>query len=432
MGVDNRTGVQPKSTRDSIAFAALTLFAVLVYTIPAEWIEAFSKLRLALLASITAAGLMAIRRLAKREAFYFDGPRGVALILFGLLAFVSKSWSVAPEVSSHHGVEILKLVAIYLTMVNVITTPRRLAVFAGAMVLSSIVTSYHVIQWHQAGVDLVEGYRARWLGVYADPNHMAMDIGIVIPMAVALLVHRTNPVWVRAAALLAAGLAVTAIVFSYSRGGFIGLVVAMTVWIFLERTRRMSTLLMGAVLALGLLLFAPKTFWERNQTLETIDEDASAMGRVYAWEVASRMSQDNPILGVGAGGFRYAWPLYAPHEAATAYVAHNVYLDVVGELGFLGLLLFLVFTGGAAGGAFTATRDREMGWLANGIAAAVVGYVVCDLFSGYTLSSHFYVMFGLAACADRIAAARARATAKAKVPASNEASPAIGGPMVEV
>ncbi|HEY0094707.1 MAG TPA: polymerase, partial [Archangium sp.] len=110
-----------------------------------------------------------------------------------------------------------------------------------------------------------------------------------------------------------------------------------------------------------------------------------------------------PLLGVGAGGFRFAWPLYAPPEATRAYVAHNVFLDVIGELGFVGLLFFLVFAGGATGGAFEASKDEEMGWLARGLAASMAGYLICQLFSGYILSAHLYVLFGLAACAQRIA-----------------------------
>jgi O-antigen ligase len=216
----------------------------------------------------------------------------------------------------------------------------------------------------------------------------------------------------------AAVLAVVAIVFSHSRGGFIGLCVAMGMWAFREK-RRMQALVVGALFAIGLVLFAPQSFWSRNETVGRFQEDASAMGRVYAWNVASKMSVDRPLLGVGVGGFRYAWPQYAPPEARRAYVAHNVFLDVIGELGFVGLLFFLIFAGGASGGAFTASSKGEIAWLARGLSAAVTGYLICDLFSGYILSAHFYVLFGLAACADRIA----RQEAAALVPST--AAPAV-------
>jgi putative inorganic carbon (HCO3(-)) transporter len=393
---------QPGRAPDAIAFGALLLFVAVMYTVPSVWIPALESVRLAFIASIVAATLTAVRRVARREPFVLDGVRGVALVCFGLWTLASGGWSINPEATETHAIEILKLVAIYLTMVNVVTTPRRLAAFAVVMVLASTVTSGHVIDWHHRGEDLIEGFRARWVGVYADPNHMAMDLGLVVPLAAAVVLHKKNPLWVRVLCALAIPLAVTAVVYSYSRGGFIGLIVAMTVWIFLHRGRRFSTLLVGGALAAGLLLFAPKSFWDRNETLTSFHEDASAMGRVHAWEVAAGMSLDHPVRGVGAGGFRYAWPLYARPEARTAYVAHNVYLDVVGELGFVGLLLFLVFTGGAAAGALAGTASRTSGWMAAAIAGAVAGYVVCCLFSGYLTSAHFYVLFALAACAERV------------------------------
>jgi putative inorganic carbon (HCO3(-)) transporter len=396
--------------KDILAFYALTVFAAVMYAVPGEWIPVIAPLRLALVSSGLAAGLMALRRLGRAEPLYFDGARGLSLLAFSGLAFASVAWSVNPEVTRATGIELLKLTAIYLTIINVITSGKRLAVVCGAMVLASIVASIGVINWFRAGVDMVEGFRSRWVGVYADPNHMAMNMGLVVPLAVAFLARKESKLLMRVACALAAVLAVVAIVLSHSRGGFIGLSGAMLVWAVREK-RRMQSLVVGSLLALGLVMFAPKSFWERNETVATFHEDASAMGRVYAWQVASRISLDNPLLGIGAGSFKYAWPLYAPPEAKRAYVAHNIFLDVIGETGFVGLLFFLVFAGGATGGAFTGSKDSEMGWLGRALAAAMAGYLVCDLFSGYILSAHLYVLFGLAAASERIAMARARSAA---------------------
>ncbi|ABF88683.1 O-antigen polymerase family protein [Myxococcus xanthus DK 1622] len=390
--------------RDVWAFYALTAFAAVMYSVPGEWIPALAPLRLALVTSGLAAGLMVIRRLGRAEPLYLDGSRGLALIAFSTLAVASVGWSVIPEVTTATGVELLKLTAIYITFINVITTGRRLAVVCGAMVLASVVTSIGAINWYLVGEDLVEGFRARWVGVYADPNHMAMNLALVVPLAVAFVARKSSGWLWRLACLTAAILAVAAIVVSHSRGGFIGLSAAMAVWAIREK-RRIQAIVVGSLFVMGLLVFAPQSFWQRNETVAEFHEDASAMGRVYAWQVASRISLDKPLLGVGAGGFRYAWPMYAPPEARRAYVAHNIFLDVIGELGWVGLLFFMVFTGGAAGGAFEASRDKEVGWLARALSASVVGYLVCDLFSGYILSAHLYVLFGLAAAAHRVARA---------------------------
>ncbi len=394
--------------RDVVAFYALTTFAALMYVLPQVWMPMVAPLRLALLTSGLAAGLMALRRVGRGESLSLDGLRGGALLAFSALAMLSMVWSVNPEVSRFTAIELFKLTAIYITLINVITTPKRLAFMCGALVLGSIVTSSFVINEHFVGTPetLVEGYRAHWAEVYADPNRSAMNIGIIVPLAVAFLARKQSGWAMRALSLLAIILAAVAITFTFSRGGFIGLAVAMGVWALREK-KKLRSLLLGIALAIGFVVFAPKTFWERNETVATLHQDASAMGRVYAWQVTSRMSLDKPLLGVGAGAFRYAWFDYAPPEAHRAYVAHNIFLDVIGEMGWVGLLFFLVFAGSATGGAFEASKDERHGWMARGLAAAMTGYLICDMFSGYILSAHLYVLFGLAASAHRIAQAHA-------------------------
>lgn len=406
--------------KDTIAFVALTVFVAQMYAVPGEWIAAMEPLRLALVSSAVAALMVGIRRLGKAEPLVLDGYRGGALICLTLLAFASMLWSVNPAVSRFTAIELAKLTAIYLTIVNVVTTARRLAIVAGAMVLASIVTSIGVIDWYFAGVDLIDGFRARWVGVYADPNHMAMNLCIILPLAVAFLARKQTPWVMRALCLAAAVLSVVAIVYSHSRGGFIGLSVAMVLWAMREK-RRLQAVGVGLLFFIGLLLFAPDSFWKRNETVTEFEEDASAMGRVYAWQVAAAISQDRPLLGVGAGSFQYAWPLYAPAEAGTSYVAHNVFLDVIGELGFVGLLLFLIFTGSAAAGAFEVSGASRHAWLARAFGAAAAAYLVCDLFSGYLLSSHFYVLFGFAASIERIIRAERAAEAAGEL-SSNDAA----------
>jgi O-antigen ligase len=390
------------------AFIALTAFVVQMYSVPGEWIPQLAPLRFALLFSSVGAALFLLQSVGSMAPIALDGVRGHALLAFAAVAAASQRWSVEPEVTRAWMVDLLKLVAVYFTLVNVVTTARRLTVICAAMVLASIVTSIGVIHWYHKGVDLVEGFRARWVGVYADPNHMAEAMVIILPLVAAFVAHKRMGLFFRGLCLAAGGLATVAIVESHSRGGFIGLTAGMVVWALRERQYRVRAVLTGLALAVGLAVFAPKSFWDRNDTLQNFHEDASAMGRVYAWRVSNAISLDRPLLGVGGGAFRFAWHVYAPFEAKKAYVAHNIYLDIIGELGWVGLFFFMIFSGGAAGGAFAASRDDGLGWLARGLAASMVGYLLCNCFSGQLLSAHLYVLFALAASAERIVKGEAR------------------------
>jgi O-antigen ligase len=398
---------------DSLAFAALVAFCALTYVAPAEWLPELAPLRLALATSAAALLLLLLARVGRGQALSLDGWRGGALILFTALTLASSLWSLAPEASRGLGLECVKYVGIYLTIVNLARTKRRLAILCGALVLASLVTSVGAIRWYLSGQELVEGYRARWVGLYADPNRMAMTLGLVVPMGLAFLASKAQGWPMRALAAAAVAVAVAAIVLSYSRGGFAGLAVASAVWVM--RERRLDRALVVALAGVALVALAPSAFWSRTQTVSTFKEDASAMGRVHAWTVASRMNADRPLLGRGAATFRAAWPLYAPPEARKAYEAHNVFLQVLAELGWIGLFLFLGFVGSGLQGALRASRDADVGWLARALAAAAAGYLVCSVSAGFLGgSAHFYVLFGLAAAAHRLSM-RAPAAAKAPV-----------------
>jgi O-antigen ligase len=89
--------------------------------------------------------------------------------------------------------------------------------------------------------------------------------------------------------------------------------------------------------------------------------DEAGAGRIRIWTTAERMIQAHPLLGVGARGFRYAYPTYA--EPGDTFVdtttdegashAHQIVLEVLSETGAIGLLFW------AAGAAFAIRAWRR-------------------------------------------------------------------------
>jgi probable O-glycosylation ligase (exosortase A-associated) len=385
------------------AFGLLLAFLGTVYTVPSQWLPWMAQWRPALVTSALAAGLVLLDWVRGRRRLVLGGSGGVLLVTFCALTLASIGWSLDPAASRFTAVELIKWLVAFLTLVNLVKSERRLALACLTLVLASLVTAHGVISFHEEGRDLVDGYRSRWLGTYSDPNMMAMCMGIVVPLALAFLLRRESPWLLRLACGVAGGLALTAMVLSYSRGGFLGLVASGVTWVLLERRASRTAAL--AVVALGLLVLAPQNFWERTQSVSRFEEDESAMSRVEAWTVTSRVNMDHPLLGVGAGTFLEAWRVYGPPESRRAYAAHNIFLQVISDLGFVGLALFLAFIGGVLGPLVKAARAGERGWLARALAAATVGYLVSCLFAGFLVVVHLYVLLGLGACAERVARA---------------------------
>jgi O-antigen ligase len=81
-----------------------------------------------------------------------------------------------------------------------------------------------------------------------------------------------------------------------------------------------------------------------NQSVATQGRDRllepSANGRIDQWHVAWRGFQAEPVAGTGAGTYALLWDRYRPYDAQVED-GHSLYLEVLGELGVVGLVLVL-------------------------------------------------------------------------------------------
>jgi len=91
--------------------------------------------------------------------------------------------------------------------------------------------------------------------------------------------------------------------------------------------------------------------------------EASANGRVQSWEVAVDSWRAEPLKGVGAGMFVHDWAERRPVDF-TEQDAHSLYLEVMAELGLVGLLLLLVVLLVPLGAALRRRRTERTLWSA--------------------------------------------------------------------
>jgi probable O-glycosylation ligase (exosortase A-associated) len=173
----------------------------------------------------------------------------------------------------------------------------------------------------------------------ADNNQLAMHLIIALPLIRYLQIH-SGIYFVRHGLFVVFILAVFSIIGSQSRGAFLGLAATGIAMVWLERYRAQ----MGAV-ALSLLIASafvvPNEWVERMQTITEYQQDESAVGRLNAWTFAYRVAQENPL----GGGFNVVKDsdlyLNLVPEAEKARAFHSIYFEVLGEHGFVGLLIFL-------------------------------------------------------------------------------------------
>jgi len=197
-----------------------------------------------------------------------------------------------------------------------------------------------------------------------DNNGLGLALVILVPF-VYYLYQITSRKYLRAILLASGGLMCFSILGSQSRGALLALV-AMTFFLALKSKRPvLMSVLLVAMLGTA-VLFMPETWTNRMQTIQTYDQDSSAMSRLYTWKTLLNLAIDRPLVG---GGFRTDNPLvfalYAPasvggYTGGEVLVAHSIYFEALGEHGFPGLLFYLLlgfFTWRKAGKLARQTRD---------------------------------------------------------------------------
>lgn len=171
-------------------------------------------------------------------------------------------------------------------------------------------------------------------------NEIALAILMIIPLMYFLKLHTQNR-YIRLALLGSMVLCAIAVIGSYSRGALLAGGVTL---IFLWFGMKHKVLTVAVVLSLGLAIapFIPEQWYNRMNTIESYSQDASALGRINAWHLAVRLANDRPLTG---GGFRSFTPenfkKYAP-DPKDVHDVHSIYFEVLGEMGYVGIFLFLV------------------------------------------------------------------------------------------
>jgi putative inorganic carbon (hco3(-)) transporter len=395
-----------------LAHGAAIAFVVVLYSNPMYWWTWFEKLRLGFVTMGIAAAAVILHRVTSGERIRVGGPGALALLAY--LAFIplSLAWTLSTRDTTHAAFEAMKMGVVFIAVQNALDTRERLRRFMLVAALASLGPALGGV-WVWLNDDhLVEGFRTHWRGLYGDPNRLAMSLVAVLPFALYGAFAARGRAWKVPLSAVAAA-QVAAIVLTHSRSGSVAAVVAALLFLLRGRTAIRGALFAG-VAVVALVALAPSTFWERSRTIADYQEDASVMGRRHAWMVLARVVEDRPLAGVGAGAFIDAWGPYAPLEAGGhRYVAHNILLEIVGELGIVAFTLFAGFCGWLLFRTWRAGGDGLVGGEGRAIFASLAGYLVCEMVNGYSLSWFLYFLFACAAAVTRIARVRSVAAGEA-------------------
>lgn len=234
--------------------------------------------------------------------------------------------------------------------------------------------------------------------VVAENNALATGLVVIIPLMVHLY-EQCRSRWLRWVLAGSAVLCAASILGSQSRGGFLA-VLAMGCLLWVRSAHKLAIFIIVLLFALIAIPAMPDRWGSRMQTIETYQQDASAMGRITAWETAFNIAKDKFPIGAG---FEYQGPMadsYSPDPSVTKIVAHSIYFQVLGTQGFIGLVFFLLFWAlvwRQCAWIKTKSRDHpDLHWafsLASMTQVALVGYAVGGAFLNLAFWDVPYYLF---------------------------------------
>ncbi len=197
-------------------------------------------------------------------------------------------------------------------------------------------------------------------------NELALALIMTIPLMQYLRGQMQNR-WVRHGLLLSRLLCAAAALGSHSRGALVA-IAAMAMFLWWRSKGKLIAgiaLVTAAVLMIG---FMPENWTQRMDTITDYQDDASAMGRINAWQMAWNLAKQN-FLGGGFDIYTYdVFLRYAPNPE-DIHAAHSIYFQILGEHGFVGLFIFVlmwIFVWSSAGKLRReAVQQVESAWLAD-------------------------------------------------------------------
>ncbi|RYM33061.1 O-antigen ligase family protein [Brumimicrobium glaciale] len=155
--------------------------------------------------------------------------------------------------------------------------------------------------------------------------------------------------------------------FSYTRGAWLSIVFAISVWAFIKYKVKFKYLLSIGIIVLSVILFSwskiemelaknkqehtTTNFDERLQSAANITSDASNLERLNRWSAAWNMFKERPVFGFGPATYAFEYAPYQDPGKLTVIStnfgnqgnAHSEYLGALAEMGLIGMLSVLVF-----------------------------------------------------------------------------------------
>lgn len=267
----------------------------------------------------------------------------------------------------------------------------------------------------------------RITGGIGDANWLAYSVAMTLPLIVYLW-HRWPGFWPRSLFSLMAALQLIALVYSFTRTGFLGLGLAFVYLVYRGVIPLRPILASSAICFAVALVALPQGFTERMFSVSYLKEGSTPL-RGYFVSEAWQIFLEKPVFGHGYRLFgpRFydglvtnlpedtrlqAWAretrksVEDGRELVTNIGTHNLQLELLVEYGLFGALIYfsLFVVAWREAGKIEATGPPALRILAIALKASLLAFLACGLLGHAKYLKLLWLIFGILMAARRVSA----------------------------
>jgi putative inorganic carbon (HCO3(-)) transporter len=258
------------------------------------------------------------------------------LLLFWLWVLLSGLQAASPQASLTWLESFSKVVLPFMVGMTLIDSIEKLKQLAWVMVLSQGYVAYDLNLAYYGGFN-----RLQEIG-FGGMDNNCVAIAMVTSTGVALFLGLNAPRWWQTAiAFVCAGLMTNSVMFAFSRGGLVGLLIMGAISFILIPKKPRHYLIFTLMVLLAIRLAGPEVmarFW--TTFADEKARDTSAQSRVEMWKTCVEIMEKSPIFGIGPRHFPLVAHLYGYTPLKEA---HTLWLQVGAETGAVGLFFLASF-----------------------------------------------------------------------------------------
>lgn len=357
---------------------------LLLMNIPYErWNNAYSLAGYFLLLLLTVAGGM------RRRSLRLDAAAvGPYLVCFLFAVCLAWPMSCVPSESFRFLYYHAACALCVLVIVSTVERAEQLERLAGFGCLGMLGASLYAVYQRWQGVEVSAStvdlsvnanMPGRVFSFYDNSNAFASVLVLLVPVGVALLLGAKRRRY-RAVGLISALFGALALVMTYSRACWLGLIAAAVVFVFLWK-RKLLPLFIAAGIAM--IPFLPSSVLNRFLTIFNTG-DSSISSRVPIYQAAIRLVKARPVTGAGLGtsAVQAAIDALDLYDGKFDFVhSHNTLLQVWAETGLLGIAAFVaaMYNGLKSGAKAVLRGSGPARMVTLGALSGLAGAMVCGL-----------------------------------------------------